>query len=385
VSTVHEAAALLAGKRFINAEFMYKPRPTSPREQIVFDYTLQSRLSSLGSEDAVLFICDSAETIDSLAPFEAQFSKLPMLAIIANPAPADMQFYGRSSPHLLQWDDPDNWQPYLMTDRWTRIDVALEIGSLMESPGYLIMPAHDAVWGHDLLSRLVRFSQRYAKNGLPAAVSPYTYDQHSAVPGADISQDVIDLLNTAFGRDVLFSWKIRFDRVQAFWGKMGMMPFGMCKTVRDMAEKTTWEDDLEIDRVIREAGFAVRCLWINNPQLYRQALPVFDREGVRRVIERTLHYSLKIPDARIGGSTLNFPLDTLGKLRRLISPKFARNNAQAEALIAECCEVIAARLQHFGASWVDWGGYRYVTRIGNPVVEVWRRDLGSSNQSRHSN
>ncbi|MEZ4667157.1 MAG: hypothetical protein R3E39_04430 [Anaerolineae bacterium] len=42
-----EAAAWLAGKRYVNAEFMYKPRPSREREQIVFDYTLRSRLEQL--------------------------------------------------------------------------------------------------------------------------------------------------------------------------------------------------------------------------------------------------------------------------------------------------------------------------------------------------
>jgi hypothetical protein len=155
---------------------------------------------------------------------------------------------------------------------------------------------------------------------------------------------------------------------------MGMIPFAMCGTVRDMSETFVWEDDLEIDRVIRDAGYRARCLWVSDPRLYRQALPVFDRDGVRRVIERTLHYSLNIPNQSVGASSLNFPLGKLATLRRWIDPNFAHCNAQAEALIAACTGEIKARLEQFGASWVDWGAYRHVMRVGDPVVEVWKRE-----------
>ncbi len=371
-SSAVEVAAALAGRHFINAEFMYKPRPAGGQEQIVFDYTLQSRLNALSSRDAVVFICNSADTVNSLAVFQEWFPSLKMVAIITNPPLTVLAGKLNPSPYVLQWEKPECWRQYAMTDRWARIDVALEIGSLMLLPGYIVMPAHDAVWGKDLLACLIHFSQRYAKNGFPAAVSPYTCYQHSSVPGAAIPQDVIDLLNTVFGRDEWFRWKIRFDRVQAFWGKMSMTPFGMCGAIRATTEKTSWEDDLEIDRVIREAGYGVRCWWVSDPKVYRQALPVFDREGARRVIARTLHYSLQIPDEQVGGSTLNFSLDRLGKLRQRFDRRFARLNTEAEALIAECAAEIAERLKSYGASWVDWGGYRYVTRVGNPVVEVWR-------------
>jgi hypothetical protein len=98
---------------------------------------------------------------------------------------------------------------------------------------------------------------------------------------------------------------------------------------------------------------------------------VFSREDAKTVIMRTLHYSLNIPGQ--GASKLNFPLGALGRLRRRVSPSFARWNAEAEALIAECVAEIAPRLARYGASWVDWGAYRYVARVGDPAVEVWRR------------
>lgn len=373
-----EVAAALAGHRFVDAEFMYKPRPPEGRARIVFDYTLNSRLSALESQDAALFICNNPETAESFSDFESRYPQVQMMAIIANPPPivgtrraAPIPKF--DTPHRLDWESPDTWRQYATTDRWARINAALHIASLIESSGYLVMPAHDAIWGRDLLTRLARCSEKFARGGLPAAVSPYTYHQHSPVPGTSIPQDVIGLLNTAFGRDTFFGWKMRTDRVQAFWGKMGMIPFGMCGKIRAKAEKNIWEDDLEIDRVIRDLGCGVRGMWVRDPGLYRQALPVFDREGVRTVIERTLHYSLNIPSQTIGESSLNFPLGPLGKIRRLAHPKFAKYNALAEDLIAKCNKEIAARLKQYGASWVDWGAYRYVMRVGDPAVEVWKQ------------
>ncbi|MBI1277347.1 MAG: hypothetical protein GC179_04390 [Anaerolineaceae bacterium] len=345
------------------------------RERVVFDSTLRSRLGALGQNDAVVFICDSQATIDSLQPFEAEFPQVLMTAIITNPRP----FKGKvgSTPFDLQWETPDQWEQMQTTDRWTRIDTALQIGSGISQSGYLLMPAHDAVWGKTLLSQLEHYSHHYAKNNLPAAVSPYTYYQHSAVEGANIPADVIHLMNTALSRDTWFRWKIRRDRVQAFWGKMSMTPFGMCGAIRASSEQTLWEDDLDIDRIIRELNFGVRCLWVDDPQIYRQAPPVFDRAGVRKVIERTLHYSLHIPDERVGGSSLNVPLDWLGRLRQMISPRFRGYNSDAEKLIAECANEIGKRLENYGASWVDWGRYRYVARVRDPVVEIWRRKVES--------
>jgi hypothetical protein len=373
VSSVAEAAALLKGVRYVDAEFMYQPRPATPREQIVFDYTLKSRLSQLEIQDAVLFICDGRRTVESLEIFQTQFPHLRMLTAIINP-----QFWSGQTPNtpqLLGWDAPDNWQRYTMTDRWARIDFALEVSSLLESLGYLLMPAQDAVWAKGLLTYLENVSKLYAKNGLPAAVSPYTYYQHAPVPGADILQPIIDVMNTAFGRDFWFPWKIRLDRVQAFWGKMSMTPFGMCEAIRQNVQKDVWEDDLEIDGAIRRLGYGVRCRWVSDPALYHQSPPIFDREGLSRVIERTLHYSLNIPGKAVGASSLNFPLDSLGRLWGRLNPRFARNNAEAEALIGECNATIRDRLEAYGASWVDWGTYRYVTRVGDPSVEVWKRGI----------
>jgi hypothetical protein len=372
-ATPTEIASQLTGRHYLDAEFMFRPRPETLRERIVFDSTLRSRLAALNQDDAVVFICDSQATIDSLQPFTADFPQVLMTAIISNP----LLYKGKTgcTPSDLQWETPDQWERMQTTDRWARIDMALMIGGLMTQSGYLLMPAHDAVWGKNLLSKLERYSYHYAKNGLPAAVSPYTYYQHSAVEGADIPDDVIHLMNTALSRDTWFRWKIKRDQVQAFWGKMSMTPFGMCSAIRANAEQTLWEDDLDIDRIIRDLGYGVRCMWVDDPAVYRQAPPVFDRAGVRKVIERTLHYSLHIPDERVGGSSLNVPLDWLGRLRQLFSPRFQRYNPEAEKMIAECAAEIGERLKNFGASWIDWGAYRYVARVRDPVVEIWRRKI----------
>jgi hypothetical protein len=136
-----------------------------------------------------------------------------------------------------------------------------------------------------------------------------------------------------------------------------------------------WEDDLEIDNAIRAAGYAVSCLWIEQPALYRQALPVFDKAGLYAVIERTLHYSLNLPGRFYGEKSLiNQPLDPLGRLRWLLSPRFRAAFKLSEEVAAEATSALTTRIDCCGASWVDWGQYRYVVRIGDPSVQVWKCD-----------
>jgi hypothetical protein len=391
---------------YLLAEFMHQPRPADPRARAVFDSCLRSRLSQLDSRDVVVFICRESETADSLAPLTDATNAQISYAFV-NPAPYEGD--STDTPRQLGWETPAAWRRYASTDRWARIAYALEFGeqfapslnlpvllrnlgkpvpprmqggtkAVRNSPsppagrglggeGYLLLPAHDAIWSPDLLPRLTRLSQKYAKNGLPAAVSPYTYHQHSPVPDVNIDPHIIALLNTALGRDSLFWWKITTDQVQGFWGKMGMIPLAMCADLRHTLDMTTFEDDLIIDSAIRRLGYGVRALWAWSPRLYRQALPVFDRADVRAVIMRTLHYSLNVR-----GSRLTTPLDVIGRLRRLINPRFRRLNDEAEAIIQECAAEITARLEQFGASWVDWGAYRHVVRVGDPSVEVWKRE-----------
>jgi len=371
--------------RFLVTEFSYRPRPTDSHARTVFDYALASRLSRLNARDTVVYLCDSDATVASMQNMimlrKTRPGASPRIEYqIVNPRmtpPPNLPDFGegRSSPFALGWDAPDHWQRMAMTDRWARIDAALAIGAAQTDDGYLIMPAQDAVWGAGLLEHLVTLSRRFAKNGLPAAVSPVTYWQHSGVPDARIPRDIIDLLNTIFARDSLFWWKVTTDQVQAFWGKMSVIPFGMCAVIRQHAAMTTLEDDLIIDSTIRRLGFGVRAVWSWDRRRYRQTLPVYNEADIRRVIARTLHYSLNATNSRdtIGGSTLNHPLDALGRLRTVLSPRFRRYNPRAERLIQACADEIRARVRQHNASWVDWGAYRVVVHIGDPDVEVWRR------------
>ena len=377
IGSIDNIPARLAGRFLISTEFMYRPRPDDPRERHVFDFTLASRLAELSRYEraAALFICNSAPTIDSLAYLRDLYPHLTLLAAVANPepiAPTSGDPYA-DTPRVCGWDAPEKWVRYSMTDRWARITFALNIARQLDGSGYLIMPANDVVMGDGLLRSLVRFSQHQVKQGLPAAVSPYTYHQHSTVPDVAIPQDVIDALNAAFARDSWLRWRFQFGHYQSFWGKMGMLPFGMCGEILDRVETMMFEDDLEIDAVIREAGYAVHCKWIDRPSQYRQALPVFSREDLKPVIERTLHYSLAIPGKFYGEkSQFNQPLDRLGRLKMLLSPRFARAVAISESVIAECNGEIARRVDQVGMSWTDWGMYRYVVRIGDPLVQVWK-------------
>ncbi len=368
--SVAEAAAHLWGCRVVDAEFMYRPRPASGAAQVVFDGALRSRLSDLTTQDGVLWIADSAATLHSLTPFVDEFPDVRHAAALVTPS----RWAGAAgdTPFALGWEQPAAWVRMATTDRWARIDFALAVGAALEG-GWLALPAHDAVWGRGLLETLMRVALRHARGSGAAAVSPYAPHPHRQMAGAGIPQDVVDVLNAAFERDSLLRWRMWRDQMQGFWGKMALMPVAQCAAVRAHANQTILEDDLQIDRVLREQGFYARAWWAADTRLYRQVLPVFDRAGVRAVIERTLHYSLNIPGAGVGGSFLNSPRDAALRLRAQLSPRFGRACHEADALIAECSAEIAKRLQQHGASWVDWGAYRHVVRVGDPSVEVWRR------------
>lgn len=371
-SQAADVVPLLHGARFVAAEFMYKPRPASQRERRVFDFALDARLSELSRyEAAVLLICNDAQTVNSLAHLPAAYPRLKMISAITNPEPikrTQPDAYS-DTPQRCGWTDAAVWQRYSLTDRWARLLFALDVACRLESSGSLILPALDAVWGRGLLARLARLSESHAQNGVPAAASAYSYYQHSAIPDLPVDPLMIDAVNAAFNRDSRLRWRLRSGQYQAFWGKMGMIPFGMCGAIRDQAETMVWEDDLEIDRAIRAAGFRAVCRWFDHPTRYRQTLPVFDRAGLRAVIDRTLHYSLNIPG---DGSIISQPLDVWGRMRRRIDAPYAHALALAEAVTAECRGKIAVRLERCGASWVDWGAYRYAVRVGDPFVQVWK-------------
>ena len=356
---------------------MYKPRPSTARERQVFDFALAARLGELSRYDAaaVVLICNDALTVESFADLPAAYPRLRFVAAITNPEPLEPNNADpyRETPARCDWLNPAGWRRYALTDRWARITLALDVARQLDSPGYLIMPAHDAVWGRGLLERLIRLSQRHARNGLPAAVSPYSYYQHSVIPHLPVDPLLIDAVNAAFNRDTWLRWRLRANHYQAFWGKMGMIPLGMSGALCDQVETMVWEDDLEIDRAIRAAGYAAVCRWIDDPALYRQTLPLFDRAGLHRLIDRTLHYSLSIPGDT---SIVSQPLDRWGRWRRRIDPRYARALALADEVTAECRAEIAERLNRYGASWVDWGAYRYVARVGDPLVQVWKYEGG---------
>jgi hypothetical protein len=271
------------------------------------------------------------------------------------------------TPLHCQWPTPEKWQRFQQSDRWARLGAAFELASRLDPSSALILPAHDALWGRDLVSLLLIKSADYRQGGLPAAVSPYSYYRHSAVEGVNIPQDIIDLINVAFNRDATFAAKLDSGQMQGFWGKTALIPCAMCARIRAEVDQTFFEDDSEIDRVIRDLGYATRGLWIADQTIYRQVLPVFDETAARRVILRTLHYSLPA-----GGSALLAPLDEETRLTFASQPHLLAANVRAEALINDCQLEIQTRLDHFGASWIDWGAYRYVVRIGDPVVEVWQ-------------
>jgi hypothetical protein len=351
--------------RLLSAEFLYRPRPEPGRARTVFDFAFESRLAALDPAcDMVLLVADSNASVDSLQPLLAHHPHLSVTVQLANPIPWPGS--GSDTPTRAGWPSPERWRRYRQSDRWARIDAALDVASRIDPNGYLIMPAHDAIWGPTLLPMLLRISARLIRSDIPAAVSPYSYHRHSDVPGAAVPRDVIGVLNAAFNRDLWFGWKLRRGMLQGFWGKTGLLPRRLCISVRAKADQTYFEDDSDLDRAIIASGGTTRAIWIRNSATYRHALPVFSEDDVRRVIERTLHYSLPA-----GGSALLTPPSKWERLRLALRPRYADYVPRAERIIAEAQAAIQARVEQFGASWIDWGAYRYVVRVGDPEVEVW--------------
>jgi hypothetical protein len=372
-----EIAAQAADRRFISVEFIYKARPSgsdydSRRRRAVFDYALRSRLTELArrSDAALILCCADSAAAASLAPILAEFPALTALTAVVNPEAHAPPFPDAETPRRCEWDAPEAWTQFQTTDRWARIAFALEVGQHVAAAGgegWIVMPAHDAVWGAFLLDDLAVISLEHQRGGQPAAVSPYSDRHHSAVPGVWIDPRAIRAVNWAFHR--------RHDEIasgacQQFWGKMGIIPYGMCGAIRQRVEMRVWEDDLEIDSAVRSLGYAaVTALAARRRVRYRQALPAFSLADVLTIFERTLHYSLPIPG---NTSLLARPFGELWKHL----PDYALNRwylaACIEALVAICRRRIAARLQRYGCSWVDWGAYRHVVRVGDPFVQVWK-------------
>lgn len=371
-ASVAALAAHLTQARLIVAEFMYKPRPAEPRRQAVFDYAFNQRMQALKGLDtpaAVVLICADEGVVASLQPLINDVSSIIVNAVIVNP-PLSSVAAASSTPHDCGWPTPDRWQALQYSDRWARITAALTLGHLLEwSVDYICMPAHDAVYSSGLLQKLIERSRAASIHGVPAAISPYTPFQHSAVPSIAINAAAIHLLNAAFNRDPMFMQQIMTGNSQGFWGKMGLLPGAVCGALLAAVDRDAWEDDLELERALQDLGYGVTCWWESDPRDYRLAPPVFTRSDVRRVIERTLHYSLKIPGR---SSAMTMPLTYAEQRRRAVNPTARFWGRQAEALIEACYDEMMGRVRLHGCSWVDWGDYRYVARPRDPAVEVWK-------------
>jgi len=350
---------------FLAAEFLFRARPTSRRERTVFDHNLRARLSSLNERDSALFICDSEATCASLRPVTKGFHLAGVHFAVVNPASRSQQ---HATPYHCAWDAPETWQQMAMSDRWARILYALEIAERQPPGGYLVMPAQDAVYNRRALDRLVEVS--HTVSGAVCAVSPHTHLAHTPLPDANARQrEIADLHNAAFDRAGLEH--VCETEGQGYWGKMGIIPFEICGPLRSHVETHTWEDDLEIDRVLTELDCSARCIDITNPALYRLTPPIFDRSGVRAALERHLHYSLKIPGEK--QSALQSPPSVSSRSRAECDPAYAHVLAEANRMIDACETEMRNRVEHYGMSWVDWGAYRYVARPGDTVVEVWKQ------------
>jgi len=371
---------VLRDKRFVSVEFMYKPRPSDTgydarRRRSVFDYALKSRLDELAHypDSALILCCNDQRTADSLSDLREQYPTLPIYIAFVNPEPHVPPYPDAQTPFRCEWDDPAGWQQVQTTDRWARIRFALELGREIAAhggTGYIVMPAHDSCWYYSILDDLAKASLEYAKGGLPAAVSPYADVHHSRVPGVYIPQNVIDTVNWAFHRHHA---DIAAGSYQQFWGKMGIIPYAMSGAILKRVELRVWEDDLEIDTAIRALGYAVVTVFMDRlglRQPYKQTLPAFNVEAVAAVFNRTLHYSLPIPPGNT--SLLARPFMELWMRLPDYALKYWYRAACIEAIVAYCQKQIDARLKRYGCSWVDWGAYRHVVRIGDPFVQVWK-------------
>jgi hypothetical protein len=359
--------------RFLAAEMIYQPRPTEARAQRVFDANLNARLRALRTGDHLLLLCNSEAAAESLRPRLRDYAYLtPSWSLVTpsnSPSPSterELEGEVKTTPYRCDWDAPQTWRQMAMSDRWTRILYALQAASQFDVD-YLLLPALDAVYARDLLLQLAQVSRA---SRLPCAVSPVCRLAHHTSTGAP--QAVIDLHNAAFDRAPLVN--VCSEGGQGFWGKLGLLPIGVCLLLPQEVAVEAWEDDLEIDRALSAMGSPATCLPVEDPALYHLAPPVFDEASVRRIIERHLHYSLKIPGEK--RSHLHSAPSPASLAKATTDPAYAHALAQADALIAECEAEMRARVARYGASWVDWGAYRYVARPADPAVEVWQRGSG---------
>jgi hypothetical protein len=337
---------------------MYRPRPADEQARTVFDYALHARLNTLCEHDTLLLVCNSENTRTSVQPLLDDFPQIHITHAVVNPQPRITQ---ADTPTRCKWYMPNQWQQMNMSDRWARILFALRAARQMQID-CLVMPAHDAVYTRAALDAgLQRAGDR------PFSLT--TAHTHSVMSDNNIIVDIIDLHNAVFDREPLV--RVCENGGQGFWGKLGVIPATLCAALANAVDTHTWEDDLEIDRVLMEMSSPALCIPIHNPTDYRLCPPIFDRDGVRRVVERHLHYSLKIPGEH--RSALHAAPSAESMQRAKSDPRYARLLAEADALITECETEMRARVARYGVSWVDWGAYRYVAAPRNPQVEVWKR------------
>jgi hypothetical protein len=344
--------------KFLHAEFMYKPRPTEAVQRRTFDKNLRSRLNALSQHDTLLLICNHESTLTSLQPVLDAYPALQKCHVFTNPQPRAVQ---SDTPARCDWESPERWTQMDMSDRWARILCALRYAEADgEREGYLVMPAHEAVFGEGLLEALAAFAhEQHTRTGLPHAVSP-------APARSDDASPALLLLDAAFDR-------APFDDVceqgQGFWGKMGMIPLALCAKLAREVDTDVWEDDLEIDWAMVEIGGATACIRLPRQQ-YLLDYGDINIASVRQIIERHLHYSLRIPGEQ--ASALLAAPSQHSRARARGNAAYARAVQMADALIAECDAEMRTRVAKWGCSWVDWGAYRYVARPRDPAVEVWK-------------
>jgi len=370
-----QAAEALSGLRWLSAEMLFKPPPSSGPARRVYEQALHSRLDELSrhEQSGVLLLADHARSASALHEALWRRPWLRAAVLVVNPQAIPRE--GLDTPRRCQWPDPTRWRLYDMTDRWARLRAALRFAAQQHIP-YLLPPAWDAVWGRGLLAHLERISLSHAQDGRPAVVSPHTPWQHSPTRGAAVSPSIVRATVAAFNRDGRWLKRLAQGQAQALWGKMSLIPWQAAELLHEQADWRVWEDDRELDAVLQAAGYPVRAAVIERAALYRHALPVFTEDDLLGLIERHLHYTLDIPNSLARGATLlHAPLSPGGLLwARRHDPRWQQAIRTSERLLAQAQARIRQRLAQFGCSWVDWGRYRLVAQPGQPFVQVWKSD-----------
>ncbi len=366
-------ASAFKGTRLLNCEFLFASRPHTPQRGAIFDLTFHSRQQQLTAQDGVLLIATDQASIDSVTPLLERYSQVRQIACITNPTVSDEQ---PQTPFELVWDMPAQWRKMRCSDRWARLLYAFEVGKYLHQQGdvgWLVFPAWDARWGDQLLPLLMAYSHQCALQSIPAAVSPYSAFQDTKPLNLHKSRLGANLYNLIFARDRTFREGLKTGDIQGFWGKMGLIPYALCEFLLQHVDTDEWEDDLEIDRALTAGGWASRGLWIADERQYRHVLPIFHLDDVYQIVTRHLHYSLRLATQGKNRSHLLDVPDRMARRRTRWSRLQARIVPTAQTILATADETLMTRVKHDGASWVDWGAYRYVTRPSVPQVEVWKR------------